>query len=62
MFLFLIPQKMMAESLWVLPPMKPPRWGLNLSPLLIINLLHFRLSFFATTRAFSTQKKVQQKS
>ena len=28
-------------------PMKPPRWGLNLSPLLIVNLLHFRLRRFS---------------
>ena len=37
----------MAESLWYAPPLKPPRRGGQTSPLLIINLLHFRLRRFS---------------
>ena len=38
--------------------MKRPRWGSNLSPLLIINLLHFRLRLFSQPKErFSLRKK-----
>ena len=46
MFLFLIPQKNDGRVPVSSPPLKAPRWGLNLSPLLIIDLLHFRLKLF----------------
>ena len=41
MFLFLMPQKMMAESLWVRPPRRPPLGGAfisKVSPFLFVSI------------------------